>query len=202
MANLEVDLKKTVAFSTIRQIGVVLILRIILGYLGLVHMLFHAYFKSFIFVISGFIFLGCFGRQMKNLFNFNLSYKIIFFNLIVSLFIMTGFFFSRSFWTKDLLLEYSSRQSPVFFFLFFLISRVLTIIYCSKILSTIKSSFNVFKRANFFSTPRILNLIGLYFIFTCSFLGVGCLLKNIDTLITLGDIFSETYLIGIDFFKF
>jgi len=188
MANLEVDLKKTVAFSTMRQIGVVLILRIILSYLGLVHMLFHAYFKSFIFVISGFIFLGCFGRQMKNLFNFNLSYKIIFFNLIVSLFIMTGFFFSRSFWTKDLFIEHSFRQSSVFFFLFFLISRILTIMYCSKILSTVKSSFNMFKRSNFFSTPRILNLTGLYFIFICPFLGARCLLKNIDTFITLEEI--------------
>lgn len=106
IAILEKDIKKIVAYSTISQISVILFMGI-LGFLrvALIHMIFHATFKSYLFVSCGLIFMTQMGLQNFNITNPNSRSTLNSIILTFSVYIMTGIIFSSSFFSKDLFLE-------------------------------------------------------------------------------------------------
>ena len=148
IALLETDLKKIVAFSTIRQMRVILFLgmeRVLL--LALVHMIFHAIFKSLIFIRVGENFVKKFNTQKsKDLTGEkyrNSEYAII------AVFMMTGLVFSTSFWTKDLCLERILERNFRLKFMLFFTGRLITALYCRglmKLFNPTPSNFKIKKR--------------------------------------------------------
>lgn len=147
-ANLEIDLKKIIALSTLSQLG--LIIRILaLGFykLAFFHLLTHALFKALLFICAGVII-----HQIKN--SQDIRYMGGFINFIpltssffsVSNLALCGTPFLAGFYSKDLILEiiYFSNINIIVFFLF-VFSTGLTVCY----------SFRLF----FFSLTRRFNLI-------------------------------------------
>lgn len=168
IANIDVDLKKIIAFSTIRQI------RIILTFLSLsqinltiTHIINHALFKAILFCTAGTMFLL---EMNKQIYNTKQDLKIEGFNiflLIIRVFNITGLLISSSFYTKDYALERLLIAQERWIFLVITSARLLTIIYCCKIsqILKIKIKSQPIQRTKFnnIKTKRIYVLLSLTF---------------------------------------
>ena len=135
LANLEVDFKKIVAFSTISQIRLIIFLsRVGLFYIARGHMLFHAFFKTLLFSACGVLFIFRFRAQQSKIFNLVEYNLFIFFLFFFSVFIIRGLVFSTSFFSKDLALESVFMYSNIGTFILLITGSLLTLFYCCKIL--------------------------------------------------------------------
>lgn len=108
IANFEIDFKKIIALSTLRQLG--FIIRIYsLGILNLtfLHLFIHAFFKSIIFICVGRLIHYINGIQNFRFYSgIYYLYPIKGLLIILSLFILCGFPFLVGFYSKDLIIEY------------------------------------------------------------------------------------------------
>lgn len=144
LANIETDIKKVVAFSTMRQIRMIIIFCFILrSYICLTHMLFHAFFKTILFACCGVIFLKNFRAQKKIAIPRRRKGGEIlqFFKFFLRIFIITGLIFSSSFFRKDLALEVILSRNPEKSIFFLILGSRLTLLYCSHL---IKNTFRWF----------------------------------------------------------
>lgn len=131
-ANYETDLKRVIALSTLRQLGVIILVLSLGAYeLALLHLLSHALFKSLLFLCAGFYIHRRHDTQDSRLIG-----SLSFYSPVISLFFFTssislcGFPFITGFYSKDLVLEiiYISYMNFPFFILLF-ISTLLTLSY-------------------------------------------------------------------------
>jgi len=136
-ANFEIDLKKIIALSTLRQLG--LIIRILsLGFykIAFFHLLTHALFKALLFL--------CAGSFIHNIINFQ-DIRLFgnFFNQIpltsicfnVSRLALCGIPFLAGFYSKDLILETICLLKLNFLiFLIFFIATMLTVSYSFRLI--------------------------------------------------------------------
>lgn len=157
---IEKDLKKIVAFSTIRQIRIVLLfISFNLFSLSFLHTLGHAFFKTLLFCACGSIFLWKYRDQIS----FNLRRRKNFlsfsFFFLVRIYSIRGVIFSSSFYTKDLVLEILLESKEFFLFLFLILGRIFTVLYSVKIFDSL--SFNFYK--NSFSSIKIFHFFFLLF---------------------------------------
>jgi NADH-ubiquinone oxidoreductase chain 5 len=136
-ANYDYDLKKVIALSTLRQLG--LIIRILaLGgvMISFFHLLTHAIFKALLFICAGIIIHNIMGVQdiriIGNLVNFLPLTGGCF---LISNLALRGFPFLAGFYSKDLILDRVSiiNLNFVLWFLFF-ISTALTVSYTVRLL--------------------------------------------------------------------
>nr|AFQ62370.1 NADH dehydrogenase subunit 5 [Silvanus unidentatus] len=131
-ANFEFDLKKIIALSTLSQLGLMMSVLFMGGYvLAFFHLLTHALFKALLFMCAGNIIhmMGGFQdiRFMGNMI-FNLPLTCSLFN--VSNLSLCGFPFLSGFYSKDLILEFSSYSGMnLLIFMLFYISVGLTVSY-------------------------------------------------------------------------
>lgn len=137
MACVENDLKKLVAISTLRQLGV-LMFSFSIGniYLTFFHIVSHALFKSLLFLSCGFIIFIRFSSQdmrfMGGKFIVGKSIMLMFF---LSIFSLCGFPFLRGFFSKDLILELAFNVELGFLIiLFFFISCLFSVFYGIKLM--------------------------------------------------------------------
>ena len=132
MANLEVDLKKIIALSTLRQLGlIIIILRLGLEIIAFYHLLAHAIFKSILFMCAGAIIHSIINNQDIRLFG-NLKEIIPF--VIICFFIanlaLCGFPFIAGFYSKDLVIELVYRIGlNIYILLFIVVSLIFTVSY-------------------------------------------------------------------------
>jgi len=120
----EFDLKKIIAFSTLRQISFIFMI-LCLGKIEICffYLLIHALFKSIIFLRAGILILNINNnqdiRKMGGLINYLPFCRLIFIFTIISL---CGFPFFCSFYSKDLIFEYFLiiNINLIFFFFFFI----------------------------------------------------------------------------------
>lgn len=108
-ANYENDLKKVIALSTLRQLGVI-IMRLGLGslHLALFHLYTHALFKALLFLCAGTIIHSSNNNQdlrYTGLISTHLPYTVTCIN--IANLSLCGAPFLRGFYSKDLILEYS-----------------------------------------------------------------------------------------------
>jgi NADH-ubiquinone oxidoreductase chain 5 len=131
-ANFEYDLRKIIALSTLRQLGLIIsAVSVGLASIAFFHLLTHALFKALLFMCAGVII-----HVMKNSqdirFMGNLSIQMPFTSVClgVSSFALCGMPFLAGFYSKDLILEMVSFRyvNLVGFFLFF-VSTGLTVCY-------------------------------------------------------------------------
>lgn len=132
VANFETDLKKVVALSTLRQLGVIFI---ILGLnqplLAFFHLVIHALFKSTLFMCAGFLIHNTRGRQDGRFGGFfSLRSPILGAVFGCTNLALCGFPFLAGFYSKDIILEHVFR-GPLWFFVTALvvISTGLTVSY-------------------------------------------------------------------------
>lgn len=132
IANLEVDLKKIIALSTLRQLGlIIIILSLGLEIIAFYHLLVHAIFKSILFICAGAIIHSIINNQDIRLFG-NLKEIIPF--VIICFFIanlaLCGFPFIAGFYSKDFIIELIYRiRLNTYILLFIVVSLIFTVSY-------------------------------------------------------------------------
>lgn len=196
----EIDLKKIVAFSTIRQIRIILFFLPLILSISLFHTFGHALFKTLLFCGCGILFTWAYRDQsLKNLNSksYDLSVVLLF---VIRIFSIRGVIFSSSFFTKDLSLEFFLESKNFIFFFFLIVGRIFTIIYRSKIFFSLihasnhlvqhKFKFSQFLFIFFF---LVLNLFLLNFFISYRFEGIFCFVRP-------KEIFLLNFLIFIIFF--
>lgn len=107
IANFEIDLKKIIALSTLRQLGlIIIILRLRLKLLAFYHLLTHAVFKSLLFICAGVIIHLINNNQdirLRGKLNEFIPFTII--RFYISRIALIGFPFLAGFYSKDLIIE-------------------------------------------------------------------------------------------------
>lgn len=173
---LESDLKKLVAFSTLNQIGFIL-LTISSGFffLSISHLIIHAIFKSLLFLSVGVFIHLRFSSQN----NFKYLPMICLVSIGYSLLCLVALCFVRGIYSKDFIFE-------IFFFIGF--NRFILIFVILRILFTFLYSFRMLKRGFYLNSIKISNLIcSWYFIIPLSLLSYFALM--------FGKLFFRYYLI-------
>lgn len=132
MANYEMDLKKIIALSTLRQLGlIILILRVGIRFLGYYHLLTHAVFKSLLFLCAGAI-IHVIGdnQDIRYLGGTKDIIPFVTIRLNVSVLSLMGFPFLSGFYSKDIVIEvlYSLNIGWGYLMLL-LVSLSLTVMY-------------------------------------------------------------------------
>lgn len=131
-ACLENDLKKIIAFSTLRQLSIIiLILAINLRNIAFFHLIIHAIFKSILFLCAGFVIHKLLGFQdIRILSDFFKIRPTIMRCILVRIYSLIGVPFIGGFYSKDLILErILINRINLFILLLFIIGIILTLIY-------------------------------------------------------------------------
>jgi NADH-ubiquinone oxidoreductase chain 5 len=131
-ANFEYDLRRIIALSTLRQLGLIIItISVGLSGLAFFHLLTHALFKALLFMCAGGV-IHSIGDSQDIRFMGGLSIYMPFTSscLMVSNFALCGIPFLAGFYSKDFILEMvSMRYVNVFGFLLLFLSTGLTVCY-------------------------------------------------------------------------
>lgn len=130
-ALIENDRKKIIAYSTMRQLG---LMRVALSfkrrYLAFFHLVTHAVFKALLFVVIGFFLLSNSHTQdLRNSHTKLGTHPVLSFIFLVCLLALGGLKFLSGFFSKDLALEYSSSSWGTLFKGIFYFSLRLTVLY-------------------------------------------------------------------------
>lgn len=137
MANFEFDLKKIIALSTLRQLGlIIMILRVGFPMLSYYHLLTHAVFKSLLFIRAGVIIHRIINNQdirMIGGLNEFIPFTIYRFNL--TLIALCGFPFMAGFYSKDIIIEIIYfRKFNIIMFMVSVVSLILTVMYSIRLI--------------------------------------------------------------------
>jgi len=136
-ANFEFDLKKIIALSTLRQLGLIISILALGEYkLALFHLLTHALFKALLFICAGCIIHNVGGYQDIRYIGALISCMPLtctFF--IISNLSLCGLPFLAGFYSKDLVLEVLSiRYLNMYIYIIFFLSTGLTVCYTFRLL--------------------------------------------------------------------
>lgn len=154
------DLKKTVAFSTLSQIGFI-IFSLSLGnwIISYYHLLYHAFFKSLLFINLGLIIIKNFSLQEFRLINNFYINNFFKFCLFFSLLNLIGFFFSIGFISKDfIMIIFFNNLSKLIILIIFFIRCILTIFYSIKIILLFNYKKIIFFSIQFSKKISLINL--------------------------------------------
>ncbi|KAG5323557.1 NU5M oxidoreductase, partial [Pseudoatta argentina] len=131
MANFENDFKKIIALSTLRQLGMMIII-LSFGYrlIAFYHLLVHAVFKSILFIGAGVII-----HLMKNtqdirfLGNINEVLPFVIIRMMISNIVLIGIPFISGFYRKDLIMEiiYREKMVNIIIYVIIILSLLLTV---------------------------------------------------------------------------
>lgn len=153
IANIENDLKKIIALSTLRQLGLIMrILRLGWKIISFYHLLTHAIFKSILFICAGIIIHSLFNNQDIRLFgNLNLNIPFTIIRFLIARLALCGFPFLAGFYSKDFIIELIYRlHINIFILLIVIISLIFTITYSVRLYYYI-----YFNKIKFYSYFRI-----------------------------------------------
>ena len=173
-AIVEIDIKKVIALSTLRQLGIIII---ILGIgnpiLSFFHLISHAFFKAILFICAGLIIHRIKDYQDirkigLNYININLSVSII----IIANIRLCGLPFLSGFYSKDLIIEIVIiKGKNIFLFFMLILGTSLTVIYSCRLNFLI--SLNFIKIESLYNIRENANLIilGIFFLAPISVIG-------------------------------
>lgn len=137
IANFEIDLKKIIALSTLRQLGLIIMtLRLGLKFLAFYHLLTHAVFKSLLFMCAGII-IHFINNNQDIRFCGKLR-EFVPFTIIrfyISNLALIGFPFIAGFYSKDLIIEiiYIINLN-LFIIIFIVLSIIFTVSYSLRLI--------------------------------------------------------------------
>nr|YP_010461833.1 NADH dehydrogenase subunit 5 [Tapinoma ibericum]UUF93599.1 NADH dehydrogenase subunit 5 [Tapinoma ibericum] len=132
MANVEFDLKKIIALSTLSQLGMMMmILSLGFSLISFYHLLVHAIFKSLLFMCAGvMIHLMNNNQDIRNYGCLNEFIPFIMMSFYISSMSLCGFPFLAGFYSKDLIMEIMYLNKVNLFLMFMIImSLTLTVSY-------------------------------------------------------------------------
>ncbi|WP_372494060.1 proton-conducting transporter transmembrane domain-containing protein [Mycolicibacterium neoaurum] len=175
IACIEIDYKKVIAYSTLRQLGLI---TFILGfgeiYLRFFQLIRHAIFKSLLFICVGVVISSGFGNQDRRIIGKNVINNYFLIVLIGFCCLnLRGFPLLMGFFSKDLILEILfSERTNFLILIIFLISCVFSVSYRVKIYFNSFYIINFGRRIrSFFYLKKELAFLFLLFFFM-SFIGI------------------------------
>ena len=176
-ANFEFDLKRIIALSTLRQLGL-MIMTISIGLSGLAffHLLTHALFKALLFMCAGVV-IQSIGNSQDIRFMGGLSVYMPFTSssLMVSNFAVCGMPFLAGFYSKDFILQmFSMRYLNIFGFFLLFVSTGLMVCYSFRLFYFVMcGDFNFVSSYSIAETSynMVFGIIGLL-VMSCLFLVV------------------------------
>jgi len=137
----EYDMKKIIALSTLRQLGLMMLVLSLGFYLfSYFHLLTHAMFKSLLFLCAGVFIHGCGGFQDVRFFGSVVRVlPYVSFLMVGSSLALCGFPFLAGFYSKDKILEVCIMREFNFFCVFLLVvSTLMTSIYSVRLLKGVR----------------------------------------------------------------
>ena len=190
-AIIEIDIKKIIALSTLRQLGIImLILGIGNPMLSFFHLLSHAFFKAILFMCAGIIIHNI--KDYQDIRKIGISYNNL--NFCISIIIIAnirlcGLPFLRGFYSKDLIIEIILiKGKNLFLFIFVIIGTILTVLYSCRLNFLVRLNFLKLESLFFISENSIFIIIGIIFLLPFSIIGgiiISWNLININKLIYL-----------------
>jgi len=166
-ALMEVDGKKVVALSTLRQLGL-MFMAISLGnrLICLFHLLIHAFAKANLFLIVGNFLHIRFSQQDSRQLSSGVERRTIFIAIFIRVFRLRGVTFSRGFFSKDSILisEFNLMRNTLSWLILIRIIS-LTLAYCIKLVSSLIKieSFNLSIHLNYSPISLFPNLLLVFF---------------------------------------
>uniref|UniRef100_A0AAT9FF56 NADH-ubiquinone oxidoreductase chain 5 n=1 Tax=Haemaphysalis megaspinosa TaxID=1155002 RepID=A0AAT9FF56_9ACAR len=133
----ETDLKKIIAFSTLSQLSMMMIIvSLNMPELAFFHLIMHAIFKSMLFLCAGLIIHFMNGNQdIRMLGNFFKISPVIMSCMLISILSLMGYPFIGGFYSKDLILEFFFMKSNnMLLLLMFIMSIIFTFMYCIRLM--------------------------------------------------------------------
>lgn len=162
----EMDFKKIIAYSTLSQLGVIMVaLGLGSPFLSFFHLLSHAIFKALIFICAGtYIYYHKHGQDLRVMGNLSQYLPVTQLGLIVSNLALCGFPFLSGFYSKDPIYEFRARGSYNFVVVFFmafglLLTRVYSIraVLLSQVGPSNQIALNCFNNnLSFYKVPVVL----------------------------------------------
>nr|YP_010509217.1 NADH dehydrogenase subunit 5 [Dermacentor albipictus]UXG58678.1 NADH dehydrogenase subunit 5 [Dermacentor albipictus] len=128
----ENDLKKIIAFSTLSQLSMMMvILSMSLTNLAFLHLIIHAIFKSMLFLGAGYVIHNMMGKQDIRMLSDFFSYSpLIMSCMLISSYSLMGIPFIGGFYSKDLILEFFFLKNVnLINFLLFIMGILFTFLY-------------------------------------------------------------------------
>jgi len=146
-ANFEYDLKKIIALSTLRQLGVIIrILSLGFANLAFFHLLSHALFKALLFICAGAVIHNIKDYQdIRIIGRLVMQIPLTTFCINLANLALCGTPFLAGFYSKDLILEVSFiRNINIFIFLLYCLATGLTVCYTFRLIYyTLSGDFNL-----------------------------------------------------------
>jgi len=134
-AVIEKDFKKIVAMSTLSQLGIILfIMSLGIWKLCFLHIIIHAFFKSILFLGTGSIIGQIGGLQDSRFYGSGPFMYFSYLYFLVSCFCLSGFPFFIGFYSKDVIIYSVSFVDGAFFYYFFIIGCIFTVVYRLRLL--------------------------------------------------------------------
>uniref|UniRef100_A0AAT9FFD9 NADH-ubiquinone oxidoreductase chain 5 n=1 Tax=Haemaphysalis megaspinosa TaxID=1155002 RepID=A0AAT9FFD9_9ACAR len=133
----ETDFKKIIAFSTLSQLSMMMIIvSLNMPELAFFHLIMHAIFKSMLFLCAGLIIHFMNGNQdIRMLGNFFKISPVIMSCMLISILSLMGYPFIGGFYSKDLILEFFLMKSNnMLLLLMFIMSIIFTFMYCIRLM--------------------------------------------------------------------
>uniref|UniRef100_A0AAT9FFE5 NADH-ubiquinone oxidoreductase chain 5 n=1 Tax=Haemaphysalis megaspinosa TaxID=1155002 RepID=A0AAT9FFE5_9ACAR len=133
----ETDFKKIIAFSTLSQLSMMMIIvSLNMPELAFFHLIMHAIFKSMLFLCAGLIIHFMNGNQdIRMLGNFFKISPVIMSCMLISILSLMGYPFIGGFYSKDLILEFFFMKSNnMLLLLMFIMSIIFTFMYCIRLM--------------------------------------------------------------------
>nr|YP_010329461.1 NADH dehydrogenase subunit 5 [Haemaphysalis mageshimaensis]UNO53996.1 NADH dehydrogenase subunit 5 [Haemaphysalis mageshimaensis] len=163
----ETDFKKIIAFSTLSQLSMMMIIvSLNMFELAFFHLVMHAIFKSMLFLCAGLIIHYMNGIQdIRMLGNFFKNSPIVMSCMLVSILSLMGFPFIGGFYSKDLILEFFLfKVNNLLLLIMFVLSLTFTFMYCLRLMYMMMLKGTLF--VSFYKMEFEKNLIFPIFILT------------------------------------
>lgn len=219
IANVEIDLKKIIALSTLRQLGLMMMtLSIGFKYIAFYHLLTHAIFKSLLFICAGIIIHSIINnqdiRRLGGIYGGIPMVRVIF---LISNFALCGGPFMAGFYSKDIIMEvvYNLKVN-IIILLLIILSLIFTVIYSLRLIYYIfwgEVKFYSFinikeeKRINLFMVLLIVlriirgSFLRWLFFFDCYIIYLGLNLKILTLVLCLTGIVFRVVMMNTGLIK-
>ena len=181
-AIIEIDIKKIIALSTLRQLGIIIL---ILGLgnpiLSFFHLLSHAFFKAILFMCAGMIIHNI--KDYQDIRKIGIGYNNL--NFCISIILIAnislcGLPFLRGFYSKDLIIEILIiKGKNIFLFFFIMFGTILTVLYSCRLRFLVSLNFIKSEPLFLISENSIFIILGIVFLLPFSIIGGIIILWNL-----------------------
>nr|UHJ18872.1 NADH dehydrogenase subunit 5 [Psyttalia incisi] len=173
-ANMEFDLKKIIALSTLSQLGLMIFtISLNLSTISFFHLTTHAMFKSLLFLCSGIMIHNYFNNQdirFMSFMNLNMPFINITFN--ISSLTLCGMPFLSGFYSKDLIIEmFIMNKFNWFMFIFMYSSMGMTTSYTFRLIFYISLKNLKMNKYNFYMSFNLMNYSIIFLLLMSMFYG-------------------------------